>query len=187
MAPYSPPPSIRPPPSPSPAPQSSATPLIIGLVVVLLGLIVLGGFFAYGVYRYASRARTAEHGTVATGSDSAELPAIKRRVPHHPVSVLEGCSPADVDKVVRGIGDAIDIGAPLYNHGNFAGCYHLYEGAASDIERQLPSTCQGPTEALRAGRRRAAEQSSPSASAWAMRDAFDGLLDVAERSDSKAR
>ena len=81
-----------------------------------------------------------------------------------------------------GIDGAISVGAPLYNSGDFAGCYHLYEGTAADIERKLSSACSGPTRALESGRTRAASLSGPSAQAWAMRDAFDGLLDVIERS-----
>jgi hypothetical protein len=79
------------------------------------------------------------------------------------------------------IARAVEVGAPLYNDGNFAACYHVYEGAAADAERRLGSGCWGPKRALKAGRNKAAKLSDSAAQAWAMRDAFDGLMDVIER------
>jgi hypothetical protein len=110
-----------------------------------------------------------------------KLPPVRRAVPHHPLSVLAGCSD-DAQKLIKDtIGDAITVGAPLYNQGNFPACFHIYEGAAIDLERKLPATCRGPLGALGDGRKKAARLSSPSDQAWAMRDAFDGLLDVIGR------
>jgi hypothetical protein len=116
-------------------------------------------------------------GTVTTES----LPSVGRHVPHHALAMLDGCTQDDMNEVLRSVGDAIDVGAPLYNKGNVAGCYHMYEGAAVDLERQLPVACSGPITALRSGRTRAATAASPALSAWAMRDTFDGLVDVIER------
>ncbi len=95
----------------------------------------------------------------------------RRRVPVLPVRILDGCSMGSIAMMLKTIGDAIDTGAPLYNDGNFTGCYHVYEGAASEK----------PAKALADGRRKAARLVSPSDQAWAMRDTFDGLLDVIKR------
>jgi hypothetical protein len=146
-------------PQPQPQPQASGN-LAVVLIVVFasLGFVVLllGGLAVWGFMR--------------------EGPS------HAPsLSILDGCTPSDLQTIGEGIDGAISIGAPLYNAGNFAGCYHLYEGTAADLERRLPSTCAGPSRALEAGRTRAASLSEPSDQAWAMRDAFDGLVDVLER------
>jgi hypothetical protein len=109
------------------------------------------------------------------------LPPVRRSVPHHPVALLDGCPDAALALIVSTIGEAIEIGAPLYNGGNFPACFHIYEGAAVDLSRKLPPSCKGPAKALAEGRNRAATLSSASDQAWAMRDAFDGLLEVVER------
>jgi hypothetical protein len=131
------------------------------------------------------RVRDSARAEVASGRSTRDLPPVTREVPHHKVSVLEGCSDEDVRTLVDGIEGAISVGAPLYNSGNFAGCYHLYAGTAADLEQRMPSACGGPVRALAAGRKRAAGLDDPSSQAWAMRDAFDGLLDVAERRGSR--
>ncbi len=110
------------------------------------------------------------------------LPAVTRHVPNHPLRLLEGCSGANLATIDDVIGDAIQIGVPLYNDGNFAGCYHAYVGAALNLENQLPKACSGPSKALANGRKTADGLDRVSAQAWAMRDAFDGLLDVIARS-----
>jgi len=144
------------------------------------GVVLLGGAVVWGVVRGLDRARASA--AVASGAAREPLPAVTRHVPHHAASILDGCSDRDVRTLVDDIDGAISVGAPLYNAGNFAGCYHMYEGTASDVERQLSAACAGPARALEAGRTRAAGLSPSSAQAWAMRDAFDGLLDVVERS-----
>ena len=114
-----------------------------------------------------------------------DLPIIDRHVPTHPVSMVASCPRDQQAGVESAIAEAIDVGAPLYNDGNFAGCYHIYEGAALDLERRLPPSCAGIAGALSDGRTRAASLSTPAAQAWAMRDAFDGVLDVLERADGR--
>ncbi len=109
------------------------------------------------------------------------LPRIQRQVPRHPLKILDGCSDDSLALLIRSVGEAIDVGAPLYNNGDFAACYHVYEGAASDLERKLPRACKGPKRALADGKKRAAKLTDPSLAAWAMRDAFDGLLEVIHR------
>jgi hypothetical protein len=113
--------------------------------------------------------------------DDQEPPSPKRNVPSYPVQILDGCSSSNIALMLRSIGEAIDTGAPLYNAGNFAGCYHVYDGAAADLERKLKSTCQKPAKALSDGRKKAAKLDNPSDQAWAMRDTFDGLVDVVKR------
>lgn len=109
------------------------------------------------------------------------LPAVAREVPHHDLRVLAGCGEGDLHMLVEMIGRAIDVGAPLYNAGNFAACYHIYEGAALDADRRLGTSCTGVKTALATGRRKAAARTDPSAQAWAMRDTFDGLVEVVVR------
>src|SRR6202041_795369 len=105
-------------------------------------------------------------------------PKVKRDVPHHALSILDGCSQGAQKLVVKMLGDAIEAGAPLFNGGKADACYHVYDGAASDLARRLPATCHGPSKALGDAQKHAASLSDPAAQAWAMRDAFDGLLDV---------
>ncbi len=149
----------------------------IGAVVIVLGTI------GWVVLRARPRARSTPVAATSSGPAArpVALPPVTRHVPHHALALLDGCSPGDVSALSDGIDGAISVGAPLYNSGNFAGCYHLYEGTAADIERKLSSACVGPAHALEAGRTRAASLDTPGAQAWAMRDAFDGLLDVIER------
>ncbi len=109
------------------------------------------------------------------------LPAVHREVPHHELKFLAGCSDQDLERAAKIIGEAIEVGAPVYNQQHFAACYHVYEGAALDLEKRLPAACVGPKRAMRDGRARAQKLDDPSAQAWAMRDAFDGLIEVIVR------
>jgi serine protease Do len=122
----------------------------------------------------------------ATAEEEAPTPGVKRHVPILPVRILDGCSTGSIGLMLKTIGDAVDIGAPLYNDGNFEGCYHVYEGAASDLERRLKASCGKPARAIADGRKKAAKLSNPSDRAWALRDTFDALLDVIKRWGKKA-
>ena len=102
-------------------------------------------------------------------------------MPSHPLDLLRGCSPENLATVADVLGDAINEGAPLYNRGDFAGCYTRYVAAALEVEREMPTSCPGPTEALKTGRVNAKHLDHVSEQAWAMRDAFDGLLEVIAR------
>jgi hypothetical protein len=170
---------------------------IAGVLIYGLGIVAFVAFSAYRGFRRGMDDAAAER-LAATPPASAPaddddgppgtapaprpaLPSVKRHVPSYPLSVLDGCTDGDLHAIAGGIGAAIDVGAPLYNEGNFAGCYHMYEGAAVDLERKLGPACPGPRTALDAGRARAAAKATPSAQAWAMRDVFDGLLDVIAR------
>jgi serine protease Do len=123
----------------------------------------------------------AEFATLIAGLRKAAQPKTDRNIPHHPLSVLDGCSSPTQKLVVRLLGDAIEAGAPLYNHGKPAACYQIYYGAASDLAQRLPASCKGPAKALADAQHHAAGLGDESARAWVMRDAFDGLLDVIAR------
>lgn len=112
---------------------------------------------------------------------AANRPKRRDSVPHHPLSILDGCSQDAQKLVVKMLGESIEVGAPLYNQGNADACYHVYDGAASDLERKLPPSCKGPVKALADAQKRAGAMSDPTNQAWAMRDAFDGLLEVIAR------
>jgi hypothetical protein len=116
---------------------------------------------------------------VARGRSS--LPSIKRDVPHHEMSLLTGCSDVDLERAARLVAEAIEVGAPVYNDQHYAACYHIYEGAALEVEKRLPVGCAGPKRAMHEGRARASKLEEPAAQAWAMRDAFDGLMEVIVR------
>ena len=105
-----------------------------------------------------------------TPPETASDVAVVRKVPQLKVSALDGCNGPALDLVLQTISEAIEVGAPLYNNGNHAGCYHIYEGAAADLDRKLPRSCKGPGEVLKAGRARAASLPTPTEQAWAMRD-----------------
>jgi serine protease Do len=104
-----------------------------------------------------------------------------RHIPKYPPRLLDGCSEEALALLPQVLGGAIDVGAPLYNQGNFSACFQIYEGAAMDLERRLPKACPGPKRALAEGRARAAKLDNPSAQAWAMRDTFDGLFETLAR------
>ena len=104
---------------------------------------------------------------------------ITRRVPRHELAVLDGCKPDDIEDVVRQIGDAIENGAPLYNEGKHEACFRIYEGTAVKYEHDAP--CSGVRTAFGDGLLRASGLKTYKEKAWAMRDTFDGLIDVARR------
>lgn len=112
---------------------------------------------------------------------AAHQPKQRASVPHHPLSILDGCSQAAQRLVVKMLGESIEVGAPAFNHGHPDACYHVYDGAASDLERKLPPVCKGPIKALADAQKRASAMSDPVGQAWALRDAFDGLLEVIAR------
>jgi hypothetical protein len=107
---------------------------------------------------------------------------IRRMVPVHPITVWSGCSDKDMEDVLRSIGDAIAIGAPLYNRNSQEGyeaCFRVYEGTALKYEKDAP--CKGVREAFGDGLLRATSLGSFKEKAWALRDTFDGMIDVFKR------
>ncbi len=111
---------------------------------------------------------------------AAEASSAKSRHkrPSYPPATLDGCTASAQQLAVRMLSEAIDVGAPLFNAGHADGCYHVYDGTASDLERKIPVACRGVVRALGDAQKRAASLREPSAQAWAMRDAFDGLLEL---------
>ncbi len=105
----------------------------------------------------------------------------QREVPNHPVALLEGCSEQDLRRSVERVVLAIEEGAPIYNEGDPEGCYRVYARAARDLTTGLSTSCSGGRQALEEGLARADRQAEFDDKAWALRDAFDGLLDVIER------
>ena len=126
--------------------------------------------------------------TFAETTAGPKRPQVKRNVPKHALSLLQGCKADSIGLIVHSIQAAINAGAPLYNDGEYASCYHVYEGAALDLERKLGPQCKKAVRVLAAGRKRAATLEASHEQAWALRDAFDGLLDVVERwADSQTK
>ena len=107
-------------------------------------------------------------------------PPIVRKIPKHPLSQLRTCHGEQVIGAVELIRKAITLGAPLYNQGNHEACFRVYEGAALKLQRD--NRCSLVRAAMASGLKRAKPMSDFTAKAWAMRDAFDGILEVFERS-----
>jgi len=101
-------------------------------------------------------------------------------VPVYPTTMLVGSEDHELRVIAAAIGDAIHRGAPSYNAGDVADCARIYTATAQAVMAQHP-TVDGATQALEAGLSRASTLSDPDARAWALRDAFDGLLSVIER------
>ena len=107
---------------------------------------------------------------------------ITRKIPDHPITIWNGCNEKEMEDVLRSIGDAIAIGAPLYNRNTQEGyeaCFRVYEGTSLKYEKDAP--CKGVRTAFGDGLLRAQSLGSFKEKAWAMRDTFDGLIDVARR------
>lgn len=101
----------------------------------------------------------------------------ERNVPRYDSSLLDGCSHIDAGLVTLVLTNAIDTGAPLYDQGNAQACFYVYEAAIKKLQSELTS-CQGPRNALQAGLRKAAAQQGWEKKAFALRDAFEGILIV---------
>jgi hypothetical protein len=114
----------------------------------------------------------------STGKVDTSVPP--RDIPDHPLSIWDGCGKDDVEQTVKAIDDAIAIGAKAYNKMTVEGfeeCYRIYEGTALKLEQS--STCKGVRVAFGDGLLRAGSVKSYKDKAWAMRDAFDGLINAA--------
>ncbi len=108
------------------------------------------------------------------------LPPAIREVPEHPITILEGSSASGLEQMMESIANAISVGAPAYNQGNIDACYRVYRETARRLIADYEN-CPGPRKALEHGLRRAAAMKDVDARAWAMRDAFDGLMVVIEK------
>lgn len=108
-------------------------------------------------------------------------PARRRpTVPNHSPSLLDGCAPDQVQLVVDAIADAISVGAPLYNRGDARGCFEVYERTALELVARVKG-CDGVKRALQDGVTHAGVAASWNDKAWAMRDTFDGILELVVR------
>jgi serine protease Do len=113
-------------------------------------------------------------------ADAAKAKAPVRAVPNHPLTVLKGCSPENMTRITGAINGAIEVGGTLYDEGNHEACVRIYEGAILELEGKV-SGCSGVKRALAAGRHEAGRRAGYSDKAWALRDAFDGVLEVISR------
>jgi serine protease Do len=113
---------------------------------------------------------------------------IVRKVANHDLKVLDGCGKNDLADAANAIGEAIEMGAPLYNEGSgedvkpairrikFGGCFQIYADVSNRLVKESP--CRGIRDALSVGLERAVPMVTFKEKAWALRDAFDGVLDV---------
>jgi serine protease Do len=108
----------------------------------------------------------------------------KRNIPEHSLTLLDGCSDTQIKAVIGNIEQAIKVGAPLYNDGNIEACYRIYAAAAFDTERKV-AACPGPKHALTEGVSNADKLESWEDKAWALRDAFDGVLAVVAKKNGE--
>ncbi len=105
---------------------------------------------------------------------------LERKVPQHDLALLGGCPDEGLEQITFAIGDAIEVGAPLYNDGHAEACFRIYQGTALELTQRLEG-CPGPVGALEEGLARADGEDGFEAKAWAMRDTFDGLLLVIKK------
>jgi S1-C subfamily serine protease len=108
---------------------------------------------------------------------------IARHIPDVAQSVIDECPADDVSGISTAISSAIASGAPLYNEGNHEACYRIYAGAISEIDRKYPN-CPAAIQVLNTGLRTADQLSTYEPKAWALRDAFDGLMNAINKSQS---
>src|SRR6185312_2075130 len=108
-------------------------------------------------------------------------PGVERRS----VRTLAGCAAPDLAKFRDRINEAISVGAPLYNEGQHEACYRVYDSTARELVRR-GGQCPGAAKILDEGLARADRAVDATPKAWALRDAFDSLLDVVERQEEGA-
>jgi hypothetical protein len=121
----------------------------MGVGAILLGVGAVAWAISVGFKQ--ARETASASGQPSADTPQAKLPPVQRHVPHHALSVLDGCSSDDVRALASGIDGAIDVGAPLYNAGNFAGCYHMYEGRSAPGPRSGSLARRDARHAERAG------------------------------------
>jgi serine protease Do len=165
-------------------PDASGGPLV-GPDGVTLGVVTVAegdeGLVSLGVpWRYVEPLLLKNQGLPLASLARATRKSPARRVPKHPVSLLEGSNPMGLVATTQAIVGAIREGAPAYNDGDVERCYRLYAEAARRLIDSR-ADCPGVRQALREGLNRAAGLPDVDHQAWAMRDAFDGLLAVIER------
>ena len=91
-------------------------------------------------------------------------------------SLLRGCrDSAAIEKI---IGDAIELGAPVYNAGLHIECYRVYEWASYKIIHVYGGNCKNIEKILNASIEKSHGDYSDVEKAWIMRMAFDKILGV---------
>lgn len=108
---------------------------------------------------------------------AAGTPHLPHQMQHYASSVLQQCGNAELSSIAGGLNMAINSGAPLYNAGNAEGCYLVYAGMIGEIDRRT-NGCPAAKQALRQSLSVADAQTNPQDKAWALRNAFDGLIDA---------
>jgi S1-C subfamily serine protease len=107
---------------------------------------------------------------------------ITRSVPRHAVAMLDSCNDDILVEMFQSISQAIELGAPVYNRGEHEACFVIYRKVVEKFETDT-RVCSKVRDALGAGLLRAGsiDETDFTAKAWALRDTFDGLLDVIVR------
>ena len=84
----------------------------------------------------------------------------------------------ELPQVLERLATAIDVGAPLFNAGDAAGCRHTYEAAARAVTTQIVADerCPGVRALLATGIARAEGAATANEAAWALRHSFDAIL-----------
>jgi S1-C subfamily serine protease len=131
-------------------------------------------------WRYVGPLLLQSHELPLSALSLTERKAPRREVPSHPLTLLDGSSSAGLEAATEVIAGAIRVGAPAYNEGDVERCYRIYVDAARRLI-DLRRDCPGVQVALQAGLARAEALQDVDHRAWAMRDAFDGLLGVIEK------
>ena len=127
----------------------------------------------------ADFAKATKEQPVPGSPDTEDSAPIVRQIPEHPVTIWKGCNEKDMEDVLRSIGDAIAIGAPLYNRNTpegYEACFRVYEGTS--LKFQKDGACDGVKKAFDEGIMRAKTLTSYKQKAWALRDTFDGLINA---------
>lgn len=117
--------------------------------------------------------------TESNNSAAQSLPS-GQEIPQLPLSSLADCEQEDIQLIINSIANAIKVGAPLYNQGNYEACYRVYEGAIFNVENKIQA-CKKPVETLLEGMDNAGKLYDFTDKAWAIRNAFDGVIDVINR------
>lgn len=90
---------------------------------------------------------------------------------------LKGKCPK-TEEITKIIGDAIALGAPIYNAGLHNGCYRIYEWAAYKILYEHGKACTEVEKILKTAIQKSHGDYSDTEKAWMMREAFDKILGV---------
>lgn len=80
------------------------------------------------------------------------------------------------DEIGKIIVDAIDVGAPTYNGGNYIGCYRIYDASAYKILYLYGDKCNDIMTILKSCIEKCHGDYSDIQKAWIMRAGFDKIL-----------